>query len=114
MGSLFGFLSWSVAQGLVRNALLSTGAILVTNGYLSQSNLNDGVGAILVIAGIIFSAISNRKKAEAVAVVTAVEAHPAITVIPASETLSGRPIVNVKPSASPPSGMPPKSLAGGA
>lgn len=100
MGS---WLTWQVAQGLLRNALLAAGMSLVTSGILTQGQLSDVVGATLVIAGVIFSAVSNKNKAKAQAIVTAVEAHPNITVTPAHASATGKPIVTVD-------ALPPRSL----
>lgn len=98
------WLTWEVAQGLLRNILLGLGASLVTSGAISQTSLETGVGAIVVIAGIAFSAISNRNKATANAVVRAVEDHPQLSVLPADYTATGKPVVIIKPD------LPPKSL----
>jgi hypothetical protein len=98
------WLTWQVAQGLLRNALLATGVSLVTSGILTKGQLSDVVGAVVVIAGVIFSAVSNKNKAKAQAIVTAVEAHPKITVFPADADGTGKPIVVVV------NDLPPRSL----
>lgn len=91
---LFGnLLNWQLIQSYLRNGLLSLGAVLVTNGVLTSAELNTVVGAIIVIISVVISTLSANTKAKAVAVVKAADASPTVTVIPASETTSGKPIV---------------------
>lgn len=94
MGS---WLSSEVLIGILRSLLTTAGSGLVADGVLTGGQLQQGVGAIVLIAGIVTSVISNRSKAKANAVVKAVEAHPNITVVPASQSYTGKPIVRVAP-----------------
>ncbi len=89
------WLSTEVGLGILRSVLLSAGGSLVAHGAISQSGLNAIVGAVIVIVGAVFSAMANHSKAQANAIVKAVEAHPAITVIPAEQTASHKPVVMV-------------------
>jgi hypothetical protein len=98
------WLTWQVAQGLLRNLLLGAGVSLVTTGVLTQGQLSDVVGAVVVIAGVIFTAVSSKNKAKAQAIVAAVEAHPGIRIIPANASISGAPVVLVND-------LPPPSLS---
>lgn len=91
-----GTLVEDIGLGLLRNALMAAGAALVTQGVISSAALTDAVGAILVIAGVVLSAISNRTKAQATAVVQAVNDHPSLTLVPAAHTANGKPAIIVK------------------
>lgn len=94
---LFGnLLNWQLIQGYLRSGLMALGGGLVTNGVITSTELNTVVGAVLAVVGVILSAISNNTKAKAVEVVKAVDAHPAVTVIPAEENITKKPIVQVK------------------
>ena len=94
-----------IGLGLLRNALLSAGAAFVTSGALTQNELGMVVGAIITIASVVASAISNRSKAKANAVVAAVEAHPDLKIIPASQSLTSRPEVIVRTPVGAPGGL---------
>jgi hypothetical protein len=99
MGNILSFLNSSVGLGLLRNLLMAAGSIEVTQGVITQGSLNDVVGAVLVILGIVFSAIANRTASQAKAVVQAVNDHPSLSIIPADQTSTGKPIVTIAPSA---------------
>jgi len=92
---LLSFLNSSVALGIIRNLLMALGAVIVTKGWADQNTVTELVGAALSGISAILSAISNNNKATDKAIVKAVEAHPAITVVPATETATGKPIVAV-------------------
>lgn len=97
MGSiLLGFLNSSVALGIIRNVLMALGAVLVTKGVVDQNTLAEIVGGLISAISAVLSAISNNNKSTDKAIVKAVENHPAINVIPATETSTGKPIVTVK------------------
>lgn len=97
------WLSWQVAQGLIRGALMSVGtSALVAPGYLGPADLDKGVGALLIIIGLAWSAIANKTAATDKAVVKAVVEHPSITVTDQDTT---KPIVKVND-------LPPPSLTG--
>lgn len=70
----------TVALGLLRTALTSAGAFLVTDGILSKGDLQTAVGALATLGMVIWQAYSSRQKAQAVAVVAAVNAHPSVTI----------------------------------
>ncbi len=56
---LFGnLLNWQLVQGYLRDGLKVLGAGLVTQGIITGSQLNDGVGAIMVVLSIVLSALS--------------------------------------------------------
>lgn len=96
-----GILSWINSEtglGLLRNLLMAAGSGLVTQGVLTQGGLNDTIGAVLVILGVVLSAISNRNKAKAEAVVKAVNDHPALTIIPPEQTITGKTAISIAPS----------------
>ncbi len=96
MGSiLLSFLNSSVALGIIRNILMAAGAVIVTKGWADQNTVTEIVGGAISAISAILSAISNNNKATDKAIVKAVEAHPAITVVPATETATGKPIVAV-------------------
>lgn len=48
--------------GIVRHILTIVGGSFVTDGTLTENNLNLGVGAILTLAGIIWSIFAPEKK----------------------------------------------------
>ncbi len=92
---LLSFLNSSVALGIIRNILMALGAVIVTKGWADQNTVTEIVGAAISGISAILSAISNNNKATDKAIVKAVEAHPAITVVPATATATGKPIVAV-------------------
>lgn len=49
--------------GLVRHVLTFGGGFLVTNGTLSQSDLELAIGAIVTLVGIVWSVAAKRKPA---------------------------------------------------
>lgn len=49
--------------GIVRHVLTTAGGVLVTNGTLSNEQLQTGGGAIVVLIGLIWSVLSKREKA---------------------------------------------------
>lgn len=100
MNGILSFLNSSVGLGIIRNIVLSAGSILVANGYFTQAQWSDVVGAIVIIAGVVLSALANRSAAQAKAVVQAVNDHPSLTIIPAEQTGTGKPVVSIAPSAS--------------
>ncbi len=51
--------------GIVRHVLTTAGGALVTQGLLSSDQLNAAVGAIITLAGAVWSVLSKRKKPEA-------------------------------------------------
>ncbi len=49
--------------GIIRHALTFGGGFLVTSGYLAESTLETGIGAIVTLIGVIWSVIDKNKKA---------------------------------------------------
>jgi hypothetical protein len=49
--------------GIVRHALTFAGGFLVTSGYLTESTLSSGIGAIATLIGLIWS-VNNKNKKE--------------------------------------------------
>ena len=49
--------------GIIRHALTFGGGFLVTSGYLTESTLNTGIGAIVTLIGVIWSVVDKNKKA---------------------------------------------------
>jgi hypothetical protein len=49
--------------GVVRHALTFGGGFLVTSGYLTESTLDTGIGALVTLIGVIWSVIAKNKKA---------------------------------------------------
>ena len=49
-------------NGIVRHILTAAGSALVARGSLAESELDLAVGAIITLAGVIWSAIAKRKK----------------------------------------------------
>lgn len=47
--------------GLVRHILTFVGGYLVTSGFLTESNLNAGIGAIATLIGVVWSVIDKNK-----------------------------------------------------
>lgn len=91
----------TVALGLLRTALTSAGAFLVTDGLLSKGDLQTAVGAIATLGVIIWQAYSSHQKAQAVAVVKAVQAHPGLAIVAGSNTASGKPMIVIKAAPTP-------------
>jgi hypothetical protein len=73
MHGLFGFITWDWLQGVIRHLLTFFGGMLVASGWITPDMLPELVGAVMTVAGLIFSAVSSRTKVEAVAVEKAVE-----------------------------------------
>lgn len=46
--------------GIVRHILTALGGIAVTKGYLDESALVSGVGALVALAGVIWSIVDKR------------------------------------------------------
>lgn len=56
-------MGWDDIQGIIRHLLTAGGGVLVADGYVSASQLQDGVGALLVLIGIgwsLFNKASQR------------------------------------------------------
>lgn len=51
----------SVLNGIVRHILTAAGGALVTRGYVGEAQLELAVGAVITLAGVIWSAIAKRK-----------------------------------------------------
>ena len=51
----------TVLNGIVRHILTAAGGALVARGSLAESELDLAVGAVITLAGIIWSAIAKRK-----------------------------------------------------
>jgi hypothetical protein len=52
----------TVLNGLLRHILTAAGGALVARGSLAESELDLAVGAIITLAGVIWSAIAKRNK----------------------------------------------------
>ena len=48
--------------GIVRHALTFVGGFLITSGYLTESTLNTGIGAIVTLIGVVWSIVNKNKK----------------------------------------------------
>lgn len=59
-----------VSQTLIRQALTSIGGALVTDGILSASQVQDGIGAIFVLGSIVWSLYNAKHHAVATAQAT--------------------------------------------
>ena len=46
--------------GIVRHVLTAAGGIAVTKGYIDESALVAGVGALVALAGVVWSVIDKR------------------------------------------------------
>lgn len=53
--------------GILRHVLTTAGGALVTDGVLTSSQLHDGVGAVIVIAGIAWSLVNKMQHRRAIA-----------------------------------------------
>lgn len=104
MGNLLGnvfsglfanLLRWDLVQGYLRSALITVGGWIGLDGYVGADGSKAIIGAVMVIVGVIFQAISNNTKAKAKDVVKAIGAHPEVTIIPASESANNKPVVVV-------------------
>lgn len=58
-------------MGILRHVLTTGGGVLVTDGYLSASQSQDAVGAILVLLGIAWSLWNKQQHRQALASATA-------------------------------------------
>ena len=50
--------------GIVRHFLTFTGGFLVTSGYLTESTLGTGIGAITTLIGVVWSVIDKNKNTQ--------------------------------------------------
>jgi hypothetical protein len=50
--------------GIVRHALTFGGGFLVTSGYLTESTLETGIGAIVTLIGIVWSVVNKNEDEE--------------------------------------------------
>lgn len=50
-----------IVQSLMRHGLTTAGGTLVSKGLMSTDDLSTGVGAVLTLAGIIWSILSKKK-----------------------------------------------------
>jgi hypothetical protein len=48
--------------GLLRHTLTFVGGILITNGLLESGLLQEAIGAVITLTGVILSVLSKRKK----------------------------------------------------
>ena len=53
----------TVLHGIVRHILTAGGGVLVSKGVLTDGMLETSIGAIIAIAGVIWSALSKQKDA---------------------------------------------------
>ena len=51
----------TILNGIVRHILTAAGGALCTKGLLAQTELEMAVGAIITLAGVIWSAIAKKK-----------------------------------------------------
>lgn len=91
--NLGNWLSTQVALGILRAALLAIGGALVADGFVSNADLTLIVGAILSLVTAIIGAWSNKRKADAAAVVKAVEAHPSLSL---GTNAAGNPTIAIR------------------
>lgn len=94
-GLLKNILKWELVQGYIRSALLTAGGWIGLDGFVGHDGTTTIVGAIMVILTVLWQAISNNQAKKAMDVVKAVNDHPEINVIPATETAANKPIVSV-------------------
>jgi len=54
----------TVLNGIVRHVLTAAGGALVTKGVIGEGQLEMAIGAIIAIAGVIWSALAKKKKVD--------------------------------------------------
>tara|TARA_R100000808_G_scaffold3367_2_gene12087 strand:- start:12057 stop:12245 length:189 start_codon:yes stop_codon:yes gene_type:complete len=52
----------TVLNGVVRHVLTAVGGALVTKGVMGETELEMAIGAVITIAGVIWSALAKKKK----------------------------------------------------
>ena len=52
----------TVLNGFVRHVLTAVGGALVTKGVMGETELEMAIGAVITIAGVIWSALAKKKK----------------------------------------------------
>jgi len=52
----------TILNGVVRHILTAAGGALVTKGVIGETELEMAVGALIAIAGVVWSAIAKKKK----------------------------------------------------
>ncbi len=53
----------AIILGFVRHAMTAGGGAMIAGGYLTDGQGLDAVGAVVTIAGLVLSALKNRKPA---------------------------------------------------
>lgn len=94
-GLLGNLLRSEAVKGYIRNLLLGLGSTGIVSGVYSGEQWQMIVGAAMTVVSVTLSAISANTKQKAMDVVKAVDAAPEVTVIPASQTETGKPKVIV-------------------
>ena len=51
----------TVLNGILRHILTAAGGALVTKGYVGEAQIELAVGALVTLAGVIWSAVAKRK-----------------------------------------------------
>ena len=51
----------TVLNGIIRHILTAAGGALVTKGYVAHSELELAIGAVIALAGVVWSAIAKRR-----------------------------------------------------
>jgi hypothetical protein len=54
-------LDWEVVKGFLRHVLTTAGGSVVAGGYVTDSDWQLGVGAVLTLAGLVWSFVKNRQ-----------------------------------------------------
>ena len=52
----------TVLNGIVRHILTAGGGVLVSKGVMTDGMLETSIGAVITIAGVIWSALAKKKK----------------------------------------------------
>lgn len=52
----------AVILGIIRHALTTSGGALVTTGYLTNSDVEAGIGALITLAGIAWSVVNKYRQ----------------------------------------------------
>jgi hypothetical protein len=58
-------MNWDMIGGLIRHLLTFGGGFLVTNGTITEPDLQTAIGGIIAIGGVLWSIVTKRQAAPA-------------------------------------------------
>ena len=90
LGNIF---TWNLVQGYIRDGLKLAAGAIGLDGLVGADGSKVILASVLAVIGVVWSALSNNRKTQALDVVRAIDASPSVTLIKAEDTTLGKPIV---------------------